>query len=194
MLTFARKSWDYFQIMLSPYVIHEATSPGMPKTLFPWGLAFSVKKRSLVIHFKGYFVPLFPPYGKYIQRARKLCSQHMLCSVFLLPLFWSQLLPSHLNTMSSLYILVLFFSVYKHKSHRIFPSSMMQKVQDGNCVMKNLQVEKSIHQEPKTSKLRCASEGKPQDTYHTDWKQGRKKRRQTLQTYLNITAIVWANI
>lgn len=44
MLTFARKSWDYFQIMLSPYVIHEATSPGMPKTLFPWGLAFSVKK------------------------------------------------------------------------------------------------------------------------------------------------------
>lgn len=71
------------QINSSPYVIHRQP-PRKPKSTFILRTGFSneekEEKEFVVIHLKKYFVLLFPPYAKNLQRAWKLCSPQMVCS------------------------------------------------------------------------------------------------------------------
>lgn len=87
--------------------------------------------------FNEHFISLFLLYGKYHQRAWKLCSHHMFC--FSSPPHL-EVRGSHHNTMSNSYILRYFFVVFVfifiHKMVIIFLLLMMQKAQ--GTVMKYL--------------------------------------------------------
>lgn len=179
------------QINSSPYAIQEAASPGIPRVLFPWGLAFYVKKnllsyisRSILFLCSLRVVNIFRGHGNYAPNIWYVL-------FFFSPSSGSQLVSSHLNTMSNSYIFGLFlFFLYIQGSQFFYRQRCRKHKQTatvlwGICDWKRALITNARYQSSGTSSRRGTQRNAPlkgnlKVCTTRIGEQGRKKGRWTL--------------